>query len=104
MIGPTIIDKLEWDTAQREIYVEQVSILENMTDYDAMIAPCLQQAREELASIIETRAGYDRCAIRIQSIVRGMATRKVINFAMLSPDPDEFRRAVDTCVRMQMLW
>lgn len=104
MIGPTIIDKLEWDTAQREIYVEQVSILENMTDYDAMIAPCLQQAREELANIIATRAGYDRSATRIQCIVRGMATRKAIHFASLSPDPDEFWGAMDTCVRKQMLW
>ena len=96
MIGPTIMDKLEWDNSLREIYVDQVSVLENMTDTDAMIAPCLQQAREELASLIATRAGYDRCAVRIQSIVRGMATRNAIHFAMLSPDPDEFRRATLT--------
>jgi hypothetical protein len=104
MIGPTIMDKLEWDNSLREIYVDQVSVLENMTGTDAMIAPCLQQAREELANIIETRAGYDRSATRIQCIVRGMATRKAIHFASLSPDPDEFWGAMDTCVRKQMLW
>jgi hypothetical protein len=100
------MDKLEWDNSLREIYEDHVEALEALAGAgaDAVIAPCLQQAQEELAAIIETRAGYERSATRIQCVVRGMATRKVIHFAFASADPDELRRAMDKCLGMHMLW